>query len=387
MNREQLRNELPEPVRRYFEEVARMEPPVDLLNAAITQVESEPRVNRFSLLPAFVAVAATALIAAVIAFNVFGLKLGPPTGTDTSPTPEASATVPPVQTPPPLDGLPSAGAVEGRYAVGNAGAPVLAAHGSIWLTNGGTGVVTRVDPDTGEITAQIDVNPNPETDRYDQNLVADDTFVWATGADQTLVKIDPGTNTVLERIDIGRIVYRMQAHGDAIWATDLDSTNSVIRVDTATGEVAFRLPMSDWPGGLAVTNDAVWVTPYQDSRLVRLDPVSGAFVEEFTVDSFGMAIVPDGDALYISGNQGRPLERFSISEGRVTARFGTEIGVVLLDGRLYAIYQSSLITLDPETLQVTAAANIGPGAGNMLPADGFLWVTQGSDLLKIRPAQ
>ena len=34
MSREQLRNELPEPVRRYFQEVARMQPPSDLMDAA-----------------------------------------------------------------------------------------------------------------------------------------------------------------------------------------------------------------------------------------------------------------------------------------------------------------------------------------------------------------
>jgi len=91
MNREQLRNELPEPVRRHFEEVARMNPPDDLMDAAIAQVETEPRVTRFSLLPAFAALAATAVAAAVIAFGFFGLELGLPIGDEPSATPHASA--------------------------------------------------------------------------------------------------------------------------------------------------------------------------------------------------------------------------------------------------------------------------------------------------------
>lgn len=90
MNRDQLRRELPEPVRRYFEEVARMNPPDDLLEAAIIEVESQPRANRFSLLPAFAAVAAMAVVAAVIAYGALGLGIVPSIGDEPSATPEAS---------------------------------------------------------------------------------------------------------------------------------------------------------------------------------------------------------------------------------------------------------------------------------------------------------
>ena len=391
MSREQPRNGLPEPVRRYFEEVARMQPPSDLMDAAIAQVESEPRVNRFSWLPALVAVAATAVLAAVIAINVFGIDLGPPVGSDSSPTPQGSATseptssLPPIQTPPPLDGLPVAGTVEGRYPIGEAGDPGLFAYGSVWLSNGASGVVTRLDPDTGEITAEIDVNPNPETTRYDQSLLDDGTFVWATGADQTIVKIDPATNTVLERYPIQRLIYRMQLRGEDIWITDLDSTNSVIRVDTNTGEVTLFKNMTGWPGGLATTDDSIWMTPYQDPRLLRLDPDTGDVLEEFPVESFGMNMVVNGDALYIYGNQGRSLERFSITEGRVTARF-EEINASLLNGQLYATKNGALLRLDPETLAVTAALDLAGDAGNVMPGGGFLWLLQGSDLVKISPS-
>ncbi|HET6744390.1 MAG TPA: PQQ-binding-like beta-propeller repeat protein [Candidatus Limnocylindria bacterium] len=385
MNREQLRRELPEPVRRYFEEVARMEPPVDLLSAAITKVESEPRVNRFSLLPAMVAVAATAVIAAVIAFNVFGLKVGPFVGDDASPTPQGSPTM---QTMPPLEGLPSAGTIEQRYSIpADAGFPALEAHGSVWLSNGETGVVTRIDAETGQITAQIDVNPNPETDRYDQNLVADESYVWATGADRTLVQIDPATNAVLERFDISVLIYRMVVSGDDIWISDLNDTNSVIRFSTTAGEVTLRRPMTNWPGGLAVAeNGDVWVTPYQADDLLRLDPETGDQLESNTVRSFGMQILLFGDALYISGNQGRPLERFSIPDGRVTARFSQETRPELFNGRLYGLEGEALIVLDAATLQVVAALDMGPNLGGLLAGSDSLWIVQGTEILKVRPA-
>lgn len=67
-----------------------MNPPDDLMDVAIAEVESQPRVNRFSLLPAFAAVAATAVVAAAIAFGVFGPELGLPIGDEPSATPQPS---------------------------------------------------------------------------------------------------------------------------------------------------------------------------------------------------------------------------------------------------------------------------------------------------------
>lgn len=70
MNRETLRTELPQPVRRYFEEVARMEPPADLMDGTITEIEMQGAVNRSTFTPVFAALAATAVVIAAVAFGI-----------------------------------------------------------------------------------------------------------------------------------------------------------------------------------------------------------------------------------------------------------------------------------------------------------------------------
>jgi len=95
MNGDQLHKELPEPVRRYFEEVAQVEPPDDLMSKTMAQVESEPRGNRFSLPPVFIAVAATAVAAGVLAVVLLGPNLfrdGGLTGEPPSPSPTPAET-------------------------------------------------------------------------------------------------------------------------------------------------------------------------------------------------------------------------------------------------------------------------------------------------------
>lgn len=101
MNRSQLRGDLPEPVNRYFDEVALMQLPNDLLDAAIVEIERSPHVNRFSPMgsvglaaAAVIGVLAVAGIAASYAFGPdpnFGSGPSPSLAEQTpAPTPTAS---------------------------------------------------------------------------------------------------------------------------------------------------------------------------------------------------------------------------------------------------------------------------------------------------------
>lgn len=397
MNRSQLRGDLPEPVRRYFLEVATMEPPSDLLDAAVAEIEQTPHVNRFSLIPIVAFAAAVVAAVAILASTLLpsgGQNIGgepSPTATDAAPSVASvapSATPLPIASLPPLDGLPSAGAVVATYEVGDAGYPVLDAHGSIWLANPETGTLSRMDPNTGEITGTVAVNPDPETTRYDLNAVSDGTYVWATGTDGTMVKIDPATNEVVERVDVGTIAYRVAIHDGQLWVTDLDAGNRVLRIDTESGEVVLDQQFALWPAALAVTDAEVWMAPYQDDHMVRLDPATGETLDRFEVSSFSMEILPLGDSLYITGNQERPLERFSISEGRVVERLGGELGARLVGDRLFGVAPGGVfMELDPMTLRPMSALTLGGELGWSVVRDGLLYVAAGSEVVVIQPTE
>lgn len=386
MNPSQLRGDLPEPVRRYFLEVAQMQPPADLLDAAVAEIERTPRVNRFAALPVFGFVAAAAVLIGLLIYTL--LPFTPPNvGDDATPSPGASQAAPsesaepsflPIATLPPLDGLPSAGTVVDTFDVGDAGYPVLYADGSVWLSNAGTGTLTRMDPATGELTGSIVVNLNPEDTPYDLNVVADDRWVWATGQDNTLVKIDPQTNEIVERISIATLIYRMVLHDGQIWLTDLDAGGHLMAVDTETSEIVLDERYPQWPAALAVTDTDVWMASYQGDRLYRIDPETGQSVETFRTSFFSMGIVEFGDALYLMGNQDRPLERFSIADGTTTVRLA---GVSVATGgdRLYGFGpDGAFMELDPETLEPRSATSIEGGeTGSGLYVDGRFYIPQG----------
>jgi DNA-binding beta-propeller fold protein YncE len=258
---------------------------------------------------------------------------------------------------------------------------VLYAHGSVWLSNAAAGTLTRVDPATGELGAVIDVNPNPRTDRYDLSAVADDRWVWATGVDNSIVKIDPQTNEVVERFDIGTTMYRMVLHDGSLWVTNLDQGGGrLIRFDTASEEVTIEEFYSNWPAALAVTDTDVWMAPYQGNLLYRIDPATGQNVEVFSVSDFSMQISVIGDSLYLTGNQERPLERFSLTEGAVVAKV-PEMGIAVNGDRLFGIlFDGTVMELDSTTLQPTSALTVEGGETCCgLFVDGRLWLAQGEE--------
>ncbi len=385
MNQSQLRGDLPEPVRRYFLEVAEMQPPADLLESAVAEIERTPRINRFNALPIFGFMAAAVVVIGLLVYNF--MAPAPPDVGEPSPSAAASQAAPtetpdptplPIATLGPIEGLPSAGDIVATYDVGDAGYPVLYAHGSVWLSNPATGTLTRMDPNSGELTGSIVVTAEPEETPWDLNAVADDEFVWATGQDNTVVKIDPATNEIVERIPIETLVYRMVLHDGLIWITDLNASGRLLAVDTATSEIVVDERYSQWPAALAVTDTDVWMASYQGELLYRIDPSTGQQVEVFPTSSFSMQIVVLDDALYLTGNQERPLERFSLADGTTTVRLA-EVDVSTAGDRLYGFrFDGAVMEVDPVSLEPLSATTVeGGGIGRGLYGDGLFYIAQG----------
>ena len=113
MNRSQRQGDLPEPVRRYFNEVGQMQPPPDLLDGMAAEINDSPQPRRFSPVAAFGLAAAAVVILSVIGYSfvagprevgvpsataeptaVVGSSTAEPSGLDESPAPIPSLRLP-----------------------------------------------------------------------------------------------------------------------------------------------------------------------------------------------------------------------------------------------------------------------------------------------------
>ncbi|MBA2632470.1 MAG: hypothetical protein H0U86_05660 [Chloroflexi bacterium] len=382
------REPLPRPVEDQLSALSGLEPPVDLLAEVVDRVEEIGRPRRLDWFSTGSRLAAAAVIA-LVALGVATLLPadGPSVGdpADGSPTPFPSL----IQLePPPLDSLPTAGTVERTLAPTEPGIPTAYGHGSLWLASDPPGTLVRMDPVTGEILATIEVS-GPADRPYNMAPALDNRWVWASaGVDNAIVRIDPQTNQVVDRFEVDALGYQMISTGSDLYMTDFDR-DVVVHLDAETGEIRDRIQLPGGPSGLAVTDEGLWVSLWREQRLLLMDPQTVQTLGEYEIALSSIALTPDGDSLWIAGNNSRPLERFSIAERRVVART-EEMALAILDGQPWGLtFRGEFVRLDRETLAWTAGRQIdmrGCDCTNLVAGPDRLYIgTRTDEVIVIAP--
>jgi DNA-binding beta-propeller fold protein YncE len=150
--------------------------------------------------------------------------------------------------------------------------------GSVWICDrqdGAAGVI-RLDPQTNQIQAQIDVREgrglwcNGDLQVTSQGVWVPIFDTLTTLRQHLLERIDPATNKVTDLIGLGgdmNTSIAADAHG--VWVCD--PTSGLSRVDPQTKRVVAKVPL---PGGdsLALSAGALWLTRTSDNSVVRISP-------------------------------------------------------------------------------------------------------------------
>jgi streptogramin lyase len=153
-------------------------------------------------------------------------------------------------------------------------------HGSVWVTSSGRGTLSRVDPRTGEVAAEIGVG------RGATDVAADggsgDVWVACWGGAEPehnqLSRVDPEANRVVAQIPIVEHARYGGPQGvslgeGAVWAQG--ARGGLFKVDPATNEVVAERDLGgDSTSDLAAYGGAVWIAAQVSvgTRLYRIDP-------------------------------------------------------------------------------------------------------------------
>ena len=162
-------------------------------------------------------------------------------------------------------------------------------HGSAWAVSAGHGTVSRIDPDTGEVVAKIEVGRGAVDVASDERGGA----VWVAGLHfpedheerpppkhsgaRKLTRVDPETNEVVAEIPVEEATPYGGASGvavgeGAVWAQS--GGGDLLKVDARTNRVVASVPLGDYSTHLAVSGGSVWATGQDHSGtwLKRVDP-------------------------------------------------------------------------------------------------------------------
>ena len=256
--------------------------------------------------------------------------------------------------------------------------------GSLWVVNYKPDRVSRVDPATGTVVADVPLGGkaclgivvtvdrvwvptcgkvvlnavDPRTNRVVTRrrlpitVSVEGSFAFASGSfwlpvtgrdssSRAVARIDPHTGAVqrLILIAVARGSEALVAGYGAVWAAS-SGTNAVLRIDPARNRVTARIPVGPSPKFMAVGEGAVWVQNRGDGSVSRVDP-----------------------------HNNREVARI---EAHVPTRYGD---IAVGEGTVWLAVDSTPITsIDPRTNSVAYQIVGGSGADALRVGFGAVWV-------------
>ena len=222
---------------------------------------------------------------------------------------------------------------------------VQAGFASIWVSNGPSRTVTRINPSTGAISATVTV-PDPAS-----VLAIGADSVWLTSyPGNSLTRIDPTTNTVSGTISLapgGLDPIGVTEFDGYVWVANHDGnpTGSVAKIDPTTMQVVDLIPVGteSTAGPTTIVSGAgsLWVNVANISGVVRIDPSTDQTIATIPVKGACAGMAANVHAVWVADvdDDGCPsgfpgITRIDTATNTVTARLdaGGSTGAVALDG-------------------------------------------------------
>jgi streptogramin lyase len=195
----------------------------------------------------------------------------------------------------------------------------------MWVASAFDGKLFRIDAGTNAVTATYQVGV---TSGSEGSFTVTPGGIWvitnrgepATDSG-TLTRIDPATGSVLADIRVADDSHGIASLGDFVWVTS-SSGNSVTQVDVRTNEVVGTIPVDPEPRFIAAGEGAVWVLSQGSGKVNRLDPLTGEIVA--TIDTqtpgFGGGVAAGEGFAYVT-TFGKPVTKIDVQTNRVVVQY------------------------------------------------------------------
>jgi virginiamycin B lyase len=144
----------------------------------------------------------------------------------------------------------------------------VSGFGSLWVLLCGTpNSLARVDTVNNRITAILPIGPAGD----EGGITASDDSIWMVVDDAgTLVRIDPATNEVRQKIAIAAGSFNPCFSEGTVWITSV-TTNVLTAVNASTGGVIATIPVGPKPRFLTASPGFIWTLNQGDGTVTRVD--------------------------------------------------------------------------------------------------------------------
>lgn len=174
---------------------------------------------------------------------------------------------------------------------------MAAGFGSIWVSHP-EGIVDRIDAATGELAAQVEIH-EARPDACDGIFAGTDAIWSCDGGD--VVRIDPSSDAVVDRVAAGRILNQghfARAAGQ-LWLLTGDG-DRLVGLGETDGALSEPIALPAACNDVSATADVVYVACERGDRVLRVDPASRSVTAEVTIEApTWVSAAPSG--VWVSG--------------------------------------------------------------------------------------
>lgn len=253
----------------------------------------------------------------------------------------------------------------------------IAVDESVWISNGKTNSVARLDPKTNKIVATIDVGQNPCS-----GLAIGFGSLWVPlCGESSLARVDLVTGAVTAKLAIhvadseGGLAFG----AGSVWSMT-DDEGTLARIDPATNKIASAIHVAPGSYSVAFGAGSVWITSTKENSLTRVDPLTNAVVATISVGKTPRFLALGEGAVWTLNQGDGSITRVDPKTNKVVATIeagipggGGEIAVG--EGSVWATsWEFPITRIDPTTNQVVQQF-FGPGGDAIRVGLGSVWLS------------
>jgi YVTN family beta-propeller protein len=195
---------------------------------------------------------------------------------------------------------------------------------SVWVPIcGSKPALVRIDVMKNAISAVLPIPPAGE----EGGIAASDDSIWmVTDKHGTLVRVDPSTNGVRDKIHIPSGSFNPVFSHGTVWVTGIES-NVVTAVDASSGKVLASIPVGSKPRFLTAGAGSIWTLNQGDGTVSRVDETSRKLMATIQagIPGTGGDIAFGADSIWSSVFE-VPLTRIDAKTNRVVKQWIGEGG-------------------------------------------------------------
>jgi DNA-binding beta-propeller fold protein YncE len=262
---------------------------------------------------------------------------------------------------------------------------MAAAAGSVWVKRD-DGVVTRLDPGSGEIIADIDVKAVPNEDPCTGIGVSTDA-IWSC-SETSIVRIDPTTNEVTKTVPVGKIWAqgRLVHAAGRIWVLAGEG-DRLVGITTADGAAAEPISLPAKCVDLGAASDVVYAACTDDDTVLRIDPATAAITKVAVKGPNHVSVA--GSSAWVAAAEGLlRLEPTSLAtQLTIPEIVPGAFGGILADDAAVWVRQENpfLIRVDATTGAQTRVITAPHGSGDVVVDGTRIWASdvEGNSLIRL----